>query len=141
MTNEDSPPLLRGNRLLTLQASPASSITMSVDRLLGYHSTDQLSSTETVHEASLAYAAEPRELEQRLARVVSLQHLPLGNFSKQNRNGKLRLELSGQEDNIELPEYSQGARIQGTLHVNMEKENGIASVSIKVRAGGLLFYL
>ncbi|TFK70947.1 hypothetical protein BDN72DRAFT_838326 [Pluteus cervinus] len=79
-----------------------------------------------------SYTAEPQEFEQRLARV-DYRPLPSGIFTKQSKNGDLRLKLNAQEDKIPVPVYSQGAMVAGTLEVKPGKVvAGIIEVDVKV---------
>ena len=78
-----------------------------------------------------SYSAEPHDYEQRIALVGRLRPRPSGSFVKESKNGDVRLRLSSQEDNINLPIYEPRGVVEGT--VELSKTDGIQSVKVKVR--------
>ncbi|KAJ6496127.1 hypothetical protein C8R45DRAFT_823226 [Mycena sanguinolenta] len=77
-----------------------------------------------------SYYAEPGLHEQRLA--MNARSLPqsTGNFVKESKHGGIMLRLLGQEDNVDLPVYSSGAVVEGT--VELSKTDSVSSVDFKV---------
>lgn len=77
-----------------------------------------------------SYSAEPHEYEQRIALADRLRPRPSGNFVKESKNGGVKLRLSAQEDNLALPVYGSGGRVEGT--VELTKPSSVGSVEVKV---------
>ena len=76
------------------------------------------------------YTAEPQEFEQRLA-LSDRRRRPFGNFTKQSKSGDVKLSLTGQEANAELPVYGSTATVDGTIELS--KTDGATSVEVKVQ--------
>ncbi|TFK40766.1 hypothetical protein BDQ12DRAFT_679993 [Crucibulum laeve] len=77
-----------------------------------------------------SYSVEPHAYEQRLAQADGLRARPSGNFIKKSKNGDVRLRLNAQEDNITLPVYGSGGRVEGTIELS--KTDGVTSVEVKI---------
>ncbi|KAF7375366.1 hypothetical protein MSAN_00424100 [Mycena sanguinolenta] len=79
---------------------------------------------------SPSYSAEPGLHEQRLALNARSLPQPTGNFVKVSKHGGITLRLLSQEDDVDLPVYSSGAIVEGT--VELSKTDSISSVDFKV---------
>ncbi|KAF7335710.1 hypothetical protein MVEN_02226500 [Mycena venus] len=77
-----------------------------------------------------SYSAEPGLYEQRLALNARLLPQPTGHFLKASKHGDVKLRLSAQDDEVDLPVYGSGAIIEGT--VELSKVDSVSSVEIKV---------
>ena len=77
-----------------------------------------------------SYSAEPGLHKQRLALNARSLPQPTGNFVKESKHGGITLRLLGQEDNVDLPVYSSGAVVEGT--VELSKTDSVSSVDFKV---------
>jgi hypothetical protein len=77
-----------------------------------------------------SYSLEPHDYERRIALADRLHPRPSGNFVKESKGGNVRLRLTAQEDNVELPVYGLRDHVSGT--VELSKTEGITSVEVKV---------
>ncbi|KAF9483515.1 hypothetical protein BDN70DRAFT_799620 [Pholiota conissans] len=77
-----------------------------------------------------SYSLEPHDYERRIALADRLRPRPSGNFVKESKGGGVRLRLTAQEDNVELPVYGLGDHVSGT--VELSKTEGITSVEVKI---------
>ncbi|KAJ6588787.1 hypothetical protein B0H19DRAFT_1101148 [Mycena capillaripes] len=79
-----------------------------------------------------SYSAEPRLHEQRLALNPNprFNPQPTGNFLKSSKDGEIKLRLTAQEDNLDLPVYGSGGVVEGS--VELDHLHNISSVEIKV---------
>lgn len=62
-----------------------------------------------------------------------IRNRPVGNFVKNSRNGGVVLKLSGQHDDVTIPEYGRGASVDGTVELVNVKLDGIQSIEVTVR--------
>ncbi|KAI0755064.1 hypothetical protein C8Q80DRAFT_1117566 [Daedaleopsis nitida] len=79
------------------------------------------------------YTAEPQAFEQRLA-LNRPTRPPSGNFVKWAKNVSLR--LFAQEDNVALPVYGCGAKVEG--EVALAKTDGVTAVEVKIEGSLVL---
>ncbi|KAI5123381.1 hypothetical protein M0805_006089 [Coniferiporia weirii] len=76
-----------------------------------------------------SYHYEPRDAEQLLAQRL-LPQRPQGNFVKNSRSGGVSLRLTGQHDDVDLPEYGRGGIVEGT--VELKNVDSVLSVDVKI---------
>ncbi|KAF8195593.1 hypothetical protein BJ912DRAFT_957489 [Pholiota molesta] len=76
-----------------------------------------------------SYSLEPHDYERRIALADRLHPRPSGNFVKESKGGNVRLRLTAQEDNVELPVYGLRDHVSGT--VELSKTEGITSVEVR----------
>ncbi|KAJ7231403.1 hypothetical protein B0H12DRAFT_1146589 [Mycena haematopus] len=86
--------------------------------------------SEHVFGRTPSYSEEPGLHEQRLALNARSLPQPTGNFVKVSKHGDVTMRLAAQEDNVDLPVYSSGAVIEGT--VELSKKDDVSSVDVKV---------
>jgi hypothetical protein len=60
-----------------------------------------------------------------------------GNFVKNFRNGGVSLKLTGQDNNVVLPEYGRAVSVQGMVEIL--KGESVQSVKVKVSGDVILF--
>ena len=77
-----------------------------------------------------SYSAEPHFYEQRIALADRLRPRPSGDFIKESKGGGIRLRLTAQEDNVELPVYGATNHVAGVIEFT--KPEGVTSVEVKV---------
>jgi hypothetical protein len=65
-----------------------------------------------------SYSAEPHFYEQRIALADRLRPRPSGDFIKESKGGGIRLRLTAQEDNVELPVYGATDHVAGGRRVH-----------------------
>lgn len=77
-----------------------------------------------------SYSAEPHFYEQRIALADRLRPRPSGDFIKESKGGGIRLLLTAQEDNVELPVYGATNHVAGVIELT--KPEGVTSVGVQV---------
>lgn len=77
-----------------------------------------------------SYSLEPHFHEQRIALVERLRPRPSGDFIKESKGGGVRLRLTAQEDDVELPVYGATDHVAGA--VEFTKPEGVTSVEVKI---------
>lgn len=77
-----------------------------------------------------SYSVEPQDSERRIALADRQRARPSGNFVKESKGGGVRLRLTSQEENIDLPVYGVADRVSGT--VELSKTENVTCVEVKV---------